>query len=526
MTSRERSLLAAGVICGLLVASAVYAASRFATRPNSPAIASGAETVRPMAPPASDPARTGAAADIGSPGMDLSQAPPAVQLNDDEQQSIGIQVAVVHPRLVTGGTLLTGRVEAPETGLVNISARIAGRIDKLHLDFTGQPVQKGQPIANIYSPEILASAEEYKLALENKQRLGERAETQALMGADDLVAASRRRLELWGLTTHQIDTIAASDRPQIDLTIYSPTTGIVTERRVTQGQYVNAGEVLYSIADLSHVWVKADLYEVDLPQVHTGQGVEITSESLPGTKLRGIVEFLDPLINGQTRTTAARIQVPNPGLRLRPGAFVQARILSTSGTRMLAVPRSAVVNSGTRNVVYVASGNGLFEAHDVQLGPAGDDYYPVLAGLREGDKVVTQGNFLLDSQTRLSGGLGNPVGGPKELSSPTDPVAKPAQLSVRIDPESPKGGTEVTLHVTVRDARGAVTDAHVAGTLLMPAMPAMGMAEMRETAVLTWNGKEYVGKVKVQSEGSWSLTVEARHEGRRLGTYRGSVSAR
>ena len=188
---------------------------------------------------------------------------------------------MVQHRMIRRELLAAARVEEPETQLASISARIGGRIDKLHVDFTGQPVRRGQPMAEIYSPEILSSAEEYKLALENRKRLAGSVEPQAISGADELIAASRRRLDLWGLTSQQIDTIATSDKPQIDLTIYSPASGIVTERKVTQGQYVNAGDVLFTVTDLSKVWVKADIYEADLPQVHVGQAVEIASKILP-----------------------------------------------------------------------------------------------------------------------------------------------------------------------------------------------------------------------------------------------------
>jgi multidrug efflux pump subunit AcrA (membrane-fusion protein) len=463
-------------------------------------------------------------------GATVSEAPQplqSAQLTEDEQRSIGLQTVIVHPRLIRRELLAVARVEEPETQLANISARIGGRIDKLYVDYTGQPVRRGQPIAEIYSPEILSSAEEYKLALENRQRLGSGAEPQAISGADELVTASRRRLELWALTPPQIDTIAASDQPKVALTIYSPASGIVTERKVTQGQYVNTGDVLYLVTDLSTVWVKADIYEVDLPQVHVGQTVEITAESLPGAKLRGQVGFLEPMVNGQTRTAAARMQIANPGMRLRPGMFVQARF-GVAGQHALAMPRSAVVDTGTRKLVYVAKGNGVFEAQEVQLGPLGDDYYPVLAGLRDGDRVVTEGNFLLDSQTRITGGMSGMYGGSKEFNQ-QQPSPESAQWKVvfRSDPATPKGGSEAALYVSVQDAAGKpVTDAQVRVTLFMPAMPAMGMGEVRKAVLLDGKGSEYVGSMKVPTPGTWTVTVEVSRSGQLLTSYRGSLNAK
>jgi Cu(I)/Ag(I) efflux system membrane fusion protein/cobalt-zinc-cadmium efflux system membrane fusion protein len=456
-----------------------------------------------------------------------TEAAASVQLTEDEQHSIGLQTTVVHHRLIRGELLAAARVEEPETQVANISARVGGRIDKLYVDFTGQPVRRGQPIAEIYSPEILTSAEEYKLALENRKRLGSGAERSAISGAEELVTASRRRLELWGLTAQQIDTIESSDRPQIDLTIYSPASGIVTERKVTQGQYVNTGDALYTVNDLSTVWVKADVYEIDLPQVHVGQAVEITAESSPGAKLRGQVGFLEPMVNGQTRTTVARIQVANPGMRLRPGMFVQVRF-ALSGLRALAVPRSALVNTGTRKLVYVAKGNGVFEAHEVQVGSVGEDFYPVLAGLRDGDRIVTEGNFLLDSQTRISGGMSGMFGGSKEFNQQQSaPESAQFKVSFRSDPATPQGGTEAALHVSVQDAAGKpVTDAQVKVTLFMPAMPAMGMAEMRESALLGWKGSDYVGSIKVPTPGTWTVTVEVSRGGQLIANYRSSLNAK
>ena len=526
MTTREKYLIIGGTVLGLLLAGVLFGVSRF-VRPE----ASAAKTEE-VAPPAYQPSSENDPAQhsghsAGAPS-ETSEPVSSLQLTDDEQRSIGLQTTLVERRTIRRQLLAVARVEEPETQLASVSARIGGRIDTLHVDFTGQPVHRGQPIAEIYSPEVLTSAEEYKLALENRKRLGSSAESQALSGADDLITASRRRLELWGLTPQQIDTIATSDKPQLDLTIYSPASGIVSERKVTQGQYVNAGDVLYTVTNLSTVWIKADIYEADLPQVRVGQAVEVTAESLPGTKLRGQVGFLEPMVNAQTRTTAARIQVANSGMRLRPGMFVQARFTVTSGESRLAVPRSAVVDTGERKLVYVAKGNGVFEAHAVQLGTVADDYYPVLAGLRGGERVVTEGNFLLDSQTHITGGMSGMFGGSKEFNQQAAaPESAQWKVSFRSDPATPSGGSEATVYVSLQDATGKpVTDAQVQVTLFMPAMPAMGMSEMREAAALTSKGAEYAGTIKIPTPGTWTVTVEVRRGGQLLTSYRASLNAK
>jgi membrane fusion protein, copper/silver efflux system len=557
MTTRERYLIAIGLVLGLFIAGLIFGVSRVLrpearaatteemnlSGPAAPKGASGFEEstvslkrypdTNPYANPLKNPGvssnTNSAISSNTNPGLSAKATEPAasVQMTADEQHSIGLLTAVVERHVVRRELLAVARVDEPETRLANISTRVGGRIDMLHVDFTGQAVRRGQPIAEIYSPEILSSAEEYRLALENRKRLAASAESEAISGADDLIAASRRRLELWGLTPQQVDMIATSGKPQIDLTIFSAANGIVTERKVTQGQYVNAGDVLYTVADLSRIWVKADIYEADLPQVHVGQAVQITSESAPGAKLRGQVNFLEPMVNGQTRTTVARIEVANPGMRLRPGMFVQVRF-ALSGQHTLAVPRSAVVDTGTRKLVYVAKGNGVFEAHEVQLGAVGDDYYPVMSGLNEGDRIVTEGNFLLDSQTRISGSMSGMFGGSKEFNQQkAAPESGQWKVSFRSDPATPQGGSEAAIHVSVQDATGKpVTDAHVQVTLFMPPMPAMGMGEMRAAATLTASGSEYAGRIKVPTPGTWTVTVEVSRGGQLLTSYRSSLNAK
>jgi RND family efflux transporter MFP subunit len=528
MTTREKYLIVAGTALGFTVASLLFGGSRLIW---PGATAAKTEDATPSAyestadgAPTQDKDHEHAAASAAEATEPLS----SLQLSEDEQRSIGLQTTVVQRRSIHRELLAAARVEEPETQLANISARIGGRIDKLHVDFTGQPVRRGQPIAEIYSPEVFTTAEEFKLALENRKRLGSAAESQALSGADDLIGASRRRLELWGLTSPQIDSIANSDKPQLDLTIYSPASGIVRERKVTQGQYVNTGDVLYTVTDLNTVWVKADIYETDLPQVRVGQVVEVRAESLPGAKLHGRVAFLEPMVNAQTRTTAARIQVANPGMRLRPGMFVQARFALTAGENALAVPRSAVVDTGERKLVYVARGNGVFEAHAVQLGAVADDYYPVQAGLRGGERIVTEGNFLLDSQTRITGGMSGMFGGSKEFNQQqAAPESAQWKVSFRSDPTTPRGDSEATVHISVQDGTGKpVTDARVQVTLLMPAMPAMGMSEMREATTLSWKGDEYAGAIKIPTSGTWTVTVEVSRNGQALTSYRTSLNVR
>jgi membrane fusion protein, copper/silver efflux system len=526
MTQHEKKFLVTGLTLGLALAFVAYGAVRLWHPDRSAAQSQEAPILQHEA------ALEQAASQRTEP-VPADASVSSIQLNQKEQTDIGVETVEVRRRNLQHALVAVAKVDEPETQLASISARIGGRIDKLYLDFTGQQVRRGQTVASLYSPEVFSAAEEYRLSLENRKRLGTGAEPLAVSGAEDLVTASRRRLELWGLTTRQLDEIASSAKPQIELPIYSTVSGVVTDRKVTQGQYVSPGDVLFTVTDLSTIWVRADVYQPDLPSVHTGQSVEITSDSLPGATLRGRVGFLDTSINPQTRTASARIEVPNPSMRLRPGMFVQVIFAAPAGHDVLAVPRSAVLDTGMRKFVYVAKGNGEFEGRQVQLGPAGTDYYPVLTGLKEGERIVSQGSFLIDSQTRITGGMTGMFGGSKKFDhgqvdqgQTQRPAVPQIKLTFRSDPGTPRGNSDATLHVNVLYASGKpVTDAQVKVTLIMPAMPAMGMGEMRATTDLTWKGPDYVGTIKVPTAGSWNVEVNASRNGQLLGSYHARLSA-
>src|SRR5271157_90897 len=285
MTLNNRQSLLIGLGIGLLIAALVGGAVTTIFHSSHQHQAAALASERREA--AAAPEKSQAAMDSGTePGS-------TVELSEDEQKAAGVQVQEVRRQQLTTEVSAFGRVEDPESRLSTISARVAGRIDKLYLQYTGQNVQRGQAVAEIYSPELLSASEEYKLALDSRSQLKAAAEPEAIQAADDLASASRRRLELWGLTSNQIEQVGRGHADP-DVAIYSSTSGTVVERKVTQGQYVNAGDVLYAVADLSTVWVKADVYESDLPQIHAGQPVDITSDALSGKTIHGSVEFIEP----------------------------------------------------------------------------------------------------------------------------------------------------------------------------------------------------------------------------------------
>jgi hypothetical protein len=247
-------------------------------------------------------------------------------------------------------------------------------------------------------------------------------------------------------------------------------------------------------------------------------------------RLSGVVDFIDPNSDPQTRTTPVRIQVDNPRTRLIPGMIVQPSFHLSLGN-VFTVPRNAVLDTGQETVVYLAQENGVFKKQRVQVGAPIDDRYPVLEGLKAGDKVVTNGVFLVDSQTRLTGGLTGLFGGSKSYtgtSSAQPPATTSAyKMTFRIDPDPPQGARENTIHVSLVDANGKpVSDAQVRTNFVMPAMPAMNMPEMRNGAELKWTGAEYVGPIQIMMGGGWNVTIEARRGNEVLATLRTQINAR
>jgi Cu(I)/Ag(I) efflux system membrane fusion protein/cobalt-zinc-cadmium efflux system membrane fusion protein len=509
MTARETGLLSSGLILGIVAASITFVLWN-----RSPEATPASQNPDPHAGHAAAPA-------------DEQNKDAAVQLTAYEQRQIAVETADVRRQLVTEQITTTGRVEEAETAIRTISARVGGRIDRLFVNFTGQAVRTGQPVAEIYSPEIVTAAEEYKLALENRKHLAASQQPAAITQADALVEASQRRLELWGLSSDQINALLATPQTPIHITITSSATGIIRTRNISEGQYVNAGDALLDVIDLNTVWIEADVFQPDIGRIRPGLRARITSDALPGITLRAVVNFIKPQSDPASRTTPVRMQVDNPGMRLRPGMFVNAAFDLTPGANVLTVPRSAVIDTGTEKIVYLALPDGVFQRRAIQTGAPAGDYYPVLSGLSEGDRVVTNGAFLIDSQTRLTGGMTGIFGGSTSFGEAAGDLASAYKITFRMEPDPPAGARENTVHATVVDSAGKpVSDAQVRMTIIMPAMPSMGMPEMRNSAVLQWNGSEYVGTITIGMAGGWNVVVEARRGSEVLATYRTRFDAR
>lgn len=296
-----------------------------------------------------------------------------------------------------------GVVQYDQSRQAKVTAWIAGRIDRLHVDTVGAYVSKNRPVAEVYSPELLASQQEYLLAVKSREQLKNSPIPSIAQNGEGLVASARQRLMLYGVKESQIADLEKAGKPNIRLPIYTPLSGVVTEKLVQQGQYVNVGDPLFNIADLSQVWIEVEVYESEFQNIKIGQPVEITSQSFPGKHFSGRVAFIYPFLDPKTRTVKARVEMPNPGLKLKPDMFVQAAIKLGLGSAIV-VPVTAVMDSGKRQMVWIETQPGVFEPRQVQVGQRSDDQIQILSGIKAGDKVAVSGAYLIDSESQLRGG--------------------------------------------------------------------------------------------------------------------------
>ena len=333
----------------------------------------------------------------------------AVRISPLKQQLTGIRTVPVLRRTLTKDIRTVGIVQADETRIRKIHTKFPGWVEKLFVGFTGQLVKAGDPIIAIYSPELVSTQTEYLIAWRGEQQLQGSPFPQAASNSQTLLDATRRRLLLWDITPQQIRQLQESGKPQTAVTLHSPASGYVTVKGVYQGLYVTPEMELYTVTDLSRVWVMIDVYEYELPFVHVGTPVSMTLRSQPGQTLAGTVAYVDPYLDNQTRTDKVRVEFDNPDLSLKPQMYMTAEIHAVLADRLV-VPADAVLDSGTKQMVFVASGNGYFQPREVRLGQRGEGYVEVLDGVSEGEQVVVAANFMVDSESQLKAVLGGMTG--------------------------------------------------------------------------------------------------------------------
>ncbi|MEW6672222.1 MAG: efflux RND transporter periplasmic adaptor subunit [Thermodesulfobacteriota bacterium] len=332
-------------------------------------------------------------------------APGTVHVSPERQQLIGVRFGKVEKRAMQKVIRTVGRIDYDEKRIGTASPKIGGWIDELLVDFTGQFVRKGEPLLTIYSPELVATQEEYLLALSARRDLAKSPFSEVSESGSLLAESARRRLKLWDISDDQIKALEETREPKKTLTLYSPFTGFVIEKMVTRGQFVEAGMALYKIADLSVVWLIADIYEYEMPFIHMDQQAAIQMAYYPGETFTGRAIYIYPYMEPQTRTAKVRFEFANPHGKLKPEMFANVEIRIDFGSR-LAVPEGAVIDTGVRKVVIIDRGSGYFEPREVKLGAKAGDFFEVLAGLKAGERVVTSANFLIDSESKLKEAVG------------------------------------------------------------------------------------------------------------------------
>jgi RND family efflux transporter MFP subunit len=350
--------------------------------------------------PEQDPSSAEPMGGMDMGGMNMSSDGSA-RLTTEQIQQFGVTFGSVEERTIAGEIRTVGIVNFDETRVANVTPKFGGYVERLHVDFTGQPVRRGQPLLELYSQELVAAQEELLLARRLQQELGTGTVPGVPAGSTDLVAAARRRLRQWDISDGQIEQVLSSGQPLRTLTLHAPVSGIVIEKNVLVGQAVQAGQAIYTIADLNQVWVEAELRESEAGFVQEGATATVELAAFPGRLLPGRVSYIYPTLQEQARTLKARIALANPDGRLKPGMFATVRIQTPAYTA-LTVPVQAVVNTGQRKVVFVDMGGGRLMPHEVETGRTAGEDTEILAGLEPGQRVVTSAQYLLDSESNLA----------------------------------------------------------------------------------------------------------------------------
>jgi len=362
-----------------------------------------------MPPPASEEKQKTAKPQASQPAppQEMIAETPQVEISSEQQKLIGVKTVKVSLKPIQKVIRTVGRIETDERKQTTINTKIEGWIEKLHVDYTGRYVKKGDPLVEIYSPELLATQQEFLGVLKWAKQPDDKKkdDTLSLMLAKDAMAsldAARQRLRLWDISEDQIKQIELSGKPVRTLTLYSPVSGFVTQKMAVLGMKVMPGEKLFDIADLSTLWIVADIYEYELPFVKVGQPAKITLSYFPGKELSSKIDYIYPTISADTRTAKIRLTLPNPGGQLKPQMFTNVEIKISFGQKFV-IPESAVIDTGTSQVVYVEKGEGAFEPREVELGLRAGGAVEVLRGIKAGEKVASSANFLIDSEAQLKG---------------------------------------------------------------------------------------------------------------------------
>jgi Cu(I)/Ag(I) efflux system membrane fusion protein len=358
-------------------------------------------------------------------------APGQIRISTEKVQKLGVRTEAARSRTLDRTVRAAGRVEPDERRVYAIAPKFEGYVERLLVNVTGQPVSKGQPLFEVYSPELVSAQREYAIAMQGVASLKDAGGT-AQTGMQQLAESSLQRLRSWDISDEQIKALASSGEAKRTLTFRSTASGIVTEKKAVQGMRFMPGEALYQVADLSSVWVIADVFEQDIGLIKSGSTAKIRINAYPDKLFEGKVTYVYPTLKAETRTVPVRVELANPGLLLKPAMFAQVELSVSSKGSVVTVPVSAVIDSGTRQIVLIQKGEGRFEPREVKLGARSDTYVEVIEGVKDGEQVVVAANFLIDAESNLKAAIGG------FSSAPAAAPAK-AEMPSATGPGTPKG---------------------------------------------------------------------------------------
>jgi RND family efflux transporter MFP subunit len=460
-------------------------------------------------------------------GADSQLAP--IRITPERRQLIGLKFATVLRKDVNDRLETTGSIEADERLQGYVQTRFAGWIEQVFANSTYQYVRRGQPLFTIYSPDLVSTENEYLLAIEARKRVKESLVGDVTTDASSLVDSAAERLKLWGVSPREIARLERERTVRHAVEIDSPMSGYIMERNALPNMYVQPETRLFSITDLSKVWIYAAVFQDEIGKVHPGDPATVTVDAYPGISFDGRVDFIQPQIDPMTRTAKVRCEFKNPKGQLLPGMFAHVALDLPMGEQTV-IPDTAVLRTGSHNVAFIDRGDGYLTPAEIELGPHVGDQFIVLKGLSAGQQIVSSANFLIDSESQLQAAAGAFVPPPPGVGANAGGQAAEAIPQASIDfasDPSPLVRGHNKAMVTVRDSKGApIAGAQVTVSFYMAAMPAMGMAAMHAqgTAQDQGNGT-YAANIELPSGGTWSLTITASKDKQPIATKQMDVSA-
>jgi Cu(I)/Ag(I) efflux system membrane fusion protein len=394
-------------------------------------------------------------------------APGQIRISTEKVQKVGVRTEAARSRTLDRTVRAAGRVEPDERRVYAITPKFEGYVERLLVNVTGQPVSKGQPLFEVYSPELVSAQREYAIAMQGVASLKDAGGT-AQTGMQQLAESSLQRLRSWDISDEQIKALASSGEAKRTLTFRSTASGIVTEKKAVQGMRFMPGEALYQVADLSSVWVIADVFEQDIGLIKSGSTAKIRINAYPDKLFEGKVTYVYPTLKAETRTVPVRVELANPGMLLKPAMFAQVELSVPAKGSVVTVPVSAVIDSGTRQIVLIQKGEGRFEPREVKLGGRSDTDVEVIEGVKDGEPVVVAANFLIDAESNLKAAIGG-------FSSAPPAAPTKAEMASVTGPGTPKGaGHQAEGTVDSVDAKaGTISLSH--GPVASLKWPAMTM---------------------------------------------------